>query len=266
MKGNMFRGFSYLFYGFRLICQPGFRLFLLIPLAVNTVLFVLLILWVKSLFSGWMASLLSWIPEWLAFLEWFFWGVYLIVILMTLFYGFIAAANLLAAPFYGYLAELAEKRLTGEDNAVEFSWKELVQLIPKTVSREIQKILYYLPRVLALLVLGLIPGLNAFVALAWLAFSAWMMAIQYIDYPADNNNLSFQEMRRYLADRRLTAFGFGSIIFGATLLPVLNFLAFPAAVAGAVFFWVQEHQPGIDLSAWERGALVQEKNKLSKLQ
>lgn len=265
MQSNMFRGFSYLFYGFRLICQPGFRLFLLIPLAVNTALFALLILWAKSLFSGWMASLLSWIPEWLAFLEWLFWGVYFIVILMTLFYGFIAAANLLAAPFYGYLAELAEKHLTGKDNAVEFSWKELAALIPKTVSREIQKILYYLPRVLALLVLGLIPGLNAIVAVAWIAFSAWMMAIQYIDYPADNNQLSFKEMRQYLEDRRLSAFGFGLIVFGATLLPVLNFLALPAAVAGAVFFWVQEHQPDFDLSAWEQKHLAQKPKDLSKL-
>lgn len=265
MKGNMFRGFSYLFLGFKLILQPGFRLFLLIPLLVNTVLFVLLILWAKSLFSGWMASLLSWIPEWLAFLEWLFWGVYFIVILMTLFYGFIAAANLLAAPFYGYLAELAEKRLSGKDSSVEFSWKELLQLIPKTVSREVQKILYYLPRVVALLVLGLIPGLNAFVAVAWLGFSAWMMAIQYVDYPADNNNLSFNEMRQYLADRRLTGFGFGLIIFGATLLPVLNFLALPAAVAGAVFFWVEEHHPELDLSNWEQKILTKQPEGVSKL-
>lgn len=261
MKGNMFRGFSYIFHGFKLICQPGFRLFLLVPLVVNTILFGLLIMWAKSLFSGWMASLMSWMPEWLAFLEWLFWGVYLIVILMTLLYGFIAAANLLAAPFYGYLAELAEKALSGKEST-EFSWKELVQLIPKTVMREIQKILYYLPRVLALLVLGLIPGLNALVAVLWLFFSAWMMAIQYIDYPADNNGMPFKTMREYLGTHRLTSFGFGLITFGATLIPVVNFVAMPAAVAGAVFFWVHEHNPELDLSSWQQRVLERQQARL----
>lgn len=242
MNGNLLQGFSYLTQGFKLICQPGFRLFLLVPLSVNILLFALLIIWAKSLFSGWMASLLSWIPEWLAFMEWLFWGIYLIVILMTLFYGFVAAANLIGAPFYGYLAEITEKHLTGKNPETEFSWKHLISLIPRTVKRELQKILYYLPRVLALLVLGIIPGLNAFAAVAWIVFSGWMMAIQYIDYPADNHNMSFTDMRLYLSKHRLTALGFGILAFGLTLLPLVNLLALPAAVCGAVVFWVNEKQ------------------------
>ena len=240
MNGNLFLGFSYLLQGFKIICQPKFRLFLLVPLCINVGLFTLLILWAKSLFSGWMASLLSWIPEWLGFLEWLFWGIYLVIILMTLFYGFVAAANLLGAPFYGYLAEMTEKHLTGKDSEVKFSWKELAALVPRTIQREVQKILYYLPRVLGLFILGLIPGLNALAVLAWLLFSAWMMAIQYIDYPADNHKMSFPEMRNYLSSHRLTALGFGLITFGATLFPLLNLLALPAAVCGAVVFWVNE--------------------------
>ena len=240
MNGNLFRGFSYLMQGFKIILQAKFRLFLLVPFCVNIALFAVLIIWAKSLFSGWMAYLLSWMPEWLGFLEWLFWAIYLVVILMTLFYGFIAAANLIGAPFYGYLAEMTEKHLTGKDNEVKFSWADLAKLIPSTVKRELQKILYYLPRVLGLFILGLIPGLNVFAALGWIVFSGWMMAIQYIDYPADNHKLSFPEMRRYLAEHRLTALGFGVITFGATLLPLLNFLALPAAVCGAVAFWVNE--------------------------
>ncbi len=242
MKGNMFRGFGYLIQGFHIICQPGLRMFLLVPLSVNIALFALLIIWAQSLFSGWMNAMLSWLPEWLAFLEWFFWGIYLIVILMTIFYGFVAAANLLGAPFYGYLAEMTEKRLTGENPNAEFSWRELVAMIPRTVKRELQKLLYYLPRVLALFLLSLIPVINALAAVLWILFSAWMMAIQYIDYPADNHKLSFPDMRRYLADHRLSALGFGLLAFGVTMLPILNLLALPASVCGAVAFWVHEQR------------------------
>lgn len=240
MNGNLFKGFSYMTQGFHIIIQPGFRLFLLVPLIVNLVLFTVLIMWAYSLIDGWMATLLSWMPEWLGFLEWLFWAAYLVVIVMTLFYGFIAAANLIGAPFYGYLAELTEKHLSGKSIDEPFYWKALLAMVPRTVLREVQKILYYLPRVIGLFLLGLIPGVNLFVAFIWIIFSGWMMAIQYIDYPADNNQLSFREMRQYLSKYRFTSLGFGLLAFGLTLLPVLNFLALPAAVCGAVAFWVNE--------------------------
>ncbi len=240
MKGNLITGCAYLTQGFQIILQPGFRLFLLVPLVVNIILFSLLILWAYSMVDGWMAALMSFLPDWLSFLTWLFWLAYFMVILMTLFYGFVAAANLIGAPFYGYLAELTEKHLRNEHVEQTFSWRELATMIPRTVLREIQKILYYLPRVLLLLLLGLIPGINILVAFAWFLFSGWMMAIQYIDYPADNHQMSFKDMRRFLASRRLTSLGFGMLTFGLTLLPVLNLLALPAAVCGAVAFWVNE--------------------------
>jgi CysZ protein len=240
MKGNMFNGFGYLAQGFKIILQPGFRLFLLVPLGLNIILFTLLIMWANSMIDGWMASLIDWIPEWLAFMEWLFWGIYFLAIVMVLFYGFVAAANFIAAPFYGYLAELTEKHLTHQENDEGFSWSELLAMVPRTIKREIQKLMYYLPRIISLFVLGLIPGLNLFVAIAWIVFSGWMMAIQYIDYPADNHKMSFPNMKDYLRSHRLTSFGFGIVTFGATLIPVLNFVAMPAAVCGAVAFWVNE--------------------------
>lgn len=242
MKGNMFDGFGYLVQGFKIICQPGFRLFLFVPICVNILLFTLLIVWANSLIDGWMASLLGWIPDWLSFLEWLFWGIYFLAIVMTLFYGFVAAANFIGAPFYGYLAEITEKHLTGKDNDEGFAWRELLAMVPRTLMRELQKLWYYLPRVIGLFILGLIPGLNIFAAIAWIIFSAWMMAIQYIDYPADNNKMSFPEMKDYLRSHRLTALGFGGLTFGATLLPLLNLLTLPAAVCGAVVFWVNEER------------------------
>jgi len=242
MNGNMFRGFSYLMQGFGLIFQPGLRLFLIVPFIVNIGLFALLIVWAKSLISGWLSTLLGWMPEWLSFLEWLFWGIYLMAIVMTLFYGFVAAANLIGAPFYGFLAEKVEHRLTKRELDEELSWRTLVSIIPRTVKRELQKILYYLPRVLGLFVLGLIPGLNLLVAVAWIIFSSWMMALQYIDYPADNHNLSFSEMKQFLSEHRLSSFGFGLVAFGATLVPILNLITMPAAVCGGVAFWVNERE------------------------
>jgi len=242
MISDLFKGFAFLIQGFKILFEPGLRLFLFVPVTVNILLFTLLIMWAKSMFSGWMAYLMGWLPEWLAFLEWFFWLIYLVAIVMTIFYGFVAAANLLGAPFYGYLSELVEQRLDKNAKLPEFSWKHLVALIPRTLKREIQKILYYLPRVIGLLLLGLIPGINALVAIGWIVFSAWMMAIQYLDYPADNNGLSFPDMRVYLKQHQAAAFGFGLLTFGFSLIPLINLIALPAAVCGATAFWVQRKQ------------------------
>lgn len=250
---DLLRGFAFLIQGFKILFEPGLRLFVLVPIVVNIALFAMLVAWAKSMFTGWMSYLMGWLPDWLAFLEWFFWIIYAIAIGMTIFYSFVAAANLLGAPFYGYLSELVEQRLDPNVKSAEFSWAELAKIIPRTVKREIQKILYYLPRVIALLLLGLLPGVNAFVAVAWIIFSAWMMAIQYIDYPADNNGLSFPNMRKYLEQHRSAAFGFGFLTFGMSLIPILNLVTLPAAVCGATAFWVQRKQ-GLQLEWLREGA------------
>ncbi|WP_082873138.1 sulfate transporter CysZ, partial [Oleiphilus sp. HI0079] len=114
------------------------------------------------------------------------------------------------------------------------------KLIPRTVFRELRKLMYYLPRVLALFVLGLIPGVNAIVAIVWIVFSGWMMAIQYVDYPADNNGVSFDDLRKILGQHRGAALGFGLCTFGLTLVPIINLIILPAAVCGGVVFWVKK--------------------------
>ncbi|MCP5459961.1 MAG: EI24 domain-containing protein, partial [Gammaproteobacteria bacterium] len=74
----------------------------------------------------------------------------------------------------------------------------------------------------------------------WLAFSIWMLALQYADYPMSNHGLRFREQRRLLSQRRMLALGFGSAVLLMTLVPILNFLVMPAAVIGATLMWVEQ--------------------------
>ena len=84
------------------------------------------------------------------------------------------------------------------------------------------------------------PGVNAIVAIVWIIFSGWMMAIQYVDYPADNNGVSFDDLRKILGQHRGAALGFGLCTFGLTLVPIINLIILPAAVCGGVVFWVKK--------------------------
>ncbi|MEZ5582290.1 MAG: hypothetical protein R3F37_05475 [Candidatus Competibacteraceae bacterium] len=50
-----------------------------------------------------------------------------------------------------------------------------------------------------LLVLFVIPGVNVIAPLLWLVFGAWMLALQYADYPMGNHGLRFRSNVVYWA-------------------------------------------------------------------
>ena len=155
---NLSGGLDYFSEGFRLIKQPGLRLFVIAPLIINILVFYYMVTASYSLFGGWMTSLMEWLPSWLSFLEWLFWPLYAIAIIMVLAYCFVAVANLIGSPFYGLLSEKVEQQLTGEVVENSDDWKALIAIIPRSIARELHKLMYYLPR--ALLLLVLIPMQN----------------------------------------------------------------------------------------------------------
>ncbi|GAA3560564.1 MULTISPECIES: sulfate transporter CysZ [Marinobacter] len=248
LKGNFFHGLGYLAEGFRLIRQPGLRLFVVIPLVLNILLFATLFVFLADIFSVFIATAMGWLPDWswLQSLDWLLWLLYGGVILLMLAYGFVIVANLIGSPFYGYLAELTEKHLTGQEVGVDGGWAQIIKDIPRALWREVQKILYYLPRALGLLILGLIPVVNLVVAVLWFLFNSWMMALQYVDYPADNHRMSFPLLRQRLAQQRLSALGFGLPVSLGAMVPILNLFVVPAAVCGATAYWVREPQLSLE--------------------
>jgi CysZ protein len=54
-----------------------------------------------------------------------------------------------------------------------------------------------------------------------------------------NNGLKFKEIRARLRSQRLMGLGFGAAAAALTMVPVLNFLAMPSAVAGGTAMWVK---------------------------
>jgi len=92
----------------------------------------------------------------------------------------------------------------------------------------------------------LIPGVNAFAPLCWWAFGAWILALQYMDYPLSNHGISLRRQRALLARHRPLVLGFGSAVLVMTLVPILNFVVMPAAVIGATCMWSELLRPRID--------------------
>ena len=233
-------GPQYLREGLRLILSPGLRLFVILPLTVNLLLFGGLIYLALRQFEGWVEAFMPSLPDWLAFLQYILWPLFVALVVLMVFFTFTMLANIIAAPFNGFLAEKVETVARGEDSSPPFSWAELLAMLPRTLGREARKLGYFAPRALALLVLSFIPVVNLAAAPLWLLFGVWMMAVQYIDYPADNNKMSWSEMLVWLKERRWKSLSFGAVTYAALLVPGLNLLIMPAAVAGATLFWVRE--------------------------
>jgi CysZ protein len=233
-------GPQYLSEGLKLVLSPGLRLFVLLPLAVNTLLFLGLIVLAMQQFGIWMDSLMPNLPDWLSFLTYVLTPLFFLLVLVIMFFTFTLLANIIAAPFNGFLAEKVEVVLRGRDDFPPFSWAELMAMMPRTIGREMRKLAYFLPRAIPLLILTFVPVLNLVAAPLWILFGIWMMAVQYIDYPADNNKLGWNEMLAWLREKRWQSLGFGGTVYLALLIPFVNILVMPAAVAGATLFWVRE--------------------------
>lgn len=231
------QGFQFLLSGFKLILKPGVRFYVLIPLLINSLLFASAIIYGASSLSeliGWLIAKWSWM-EWI---EWLLWPVFVIIALAIVFFGFSIVANLIGAPFNSFLAEAVERTLTGQK--IESDCKlPLIQIIIVSIKNEFQKLLYFVIRALPLLLIFMIPMVNIAAPVIWFLFTAWMLALEYGDYPMGNHDILFKQQRKIFAANRPLAFGFGSGVMLLTMVPIVNFLAMPVAVAGATKMYIE---------------------------
>jgi CysZ protein len=223
-----------------MLSHPKLRLFVIIPLVVNILIFGSLISVGFGYLSAMMDSLLLGIPDWLGFIEWILWPLIGITVSLVTGYLFTAVALVIASPFNALLAEKAEELVTGQPvDALEGLGAALLAL-PRGVLRELSKLLYYVPMAVFVLVVSFIPGINAVAPVLWFLLGAWMMSIQFVDYPMDNHQLSFADVKEAVRSRRLSTMGFGGLVALCTGIPIVNFFVVPAAVVGATLLWCEE--------------------------
>ncbi|GAA5177525.1 sulfate transporter CysZ [Modicisalibacter zincidurans] len=235
----MLNAFGALAQGTRLVLSPGLRRYVFLPVVANLALYVGTIVYLLNNFGGWLDYWMLKVPGWLSWLEWLIWPLLVVSLVVVAFFTFTLVSSLIAAPFYGFLAEKVEIRLTGQPPVDE---RSLMRGGLDALGRELIKLGYILPRMALLFLIGFVPGLNLAMPFLWAAFSAWMMAITYLDYPMDNNRVAFADMRRRLRARWWPTLTFGGWVLAATWLPLINLILLPGAVAGAVLMWQQHYR------------------------
>lgn len=249
MANNVLNGLNYLTRGAQLIIKPELRLFVFVPVVINMVLFVIITNLLIQQFGFAMDWLLGGLPGWLDFLAWILWVLFSVILLLVYGYTFSIITNIIAAPFYGVLADKTEALIKGQGAEAE----PLRQMIPRTLRREMIKLWYFVVRGIGIIILTLIlswiPVINIAVPVIIFLWGAWTMAIQYVDYAADNHRLSFHAMRDRLGTPKYSTFGFGGLVMIGTMLPLANIIILPIAVVGGTIFWIEELEDQQDSSA-----------------
>lgn len=240
MRGNVVGGIGYLVQGAKMLGHPALRLFVIVPLTVNILIFGTLIALGLSYLTDVMDRALAGIPEWLGFIEWILWPIIGLTLSLVTGYLFTAVALIIASPFNGLLAEKAEELVTGQPVQGPEGLVQALLLVPRGIIRELAKLIYYLPMAAFVLLLSFIPVLNTVAPLLWFLLGAWMMSIQFVDYPMDNHQLGFADVKEAVRGRRLSSMGFGGAVALCTGIPVVNFFVVPAAVVGATLLWCEE--------------------------
>ncbi|MFT5210104.1 MAG: CysZ protein, partial [Flavobacterium sp.] len=148
-------GIDCFFEGLKLVRQPGLRQYVIIPIVINTIVLSLVMIYSFSQYEAWLELIKGVLPDWLSFISSLIGFLAAIVIFALSVYGFSIIANIISSPFNAILSQKVEEKLTG---FIINSEVNLFIVLARSLTREISKLAYFLPRLLGLIVLSLIPG------------------------------------------------------------------------------------------------------------
>lgn len=176
----------------------------------------------------WVAPLraLSWLVRWLV----------LAVVAAAVYLSFTLVGGVLAAPFLDALSRRVERLQRGclEDRQLP-GLAAALRGTGRAVLEEGKRTAFFLCVELAILLVGLVPGLQLPAVAAAVGFAALFLPLDYTGYALDRRLVPFRARRRWVWQHRRAMMGFGGLALVSFLVPGLNFLCLPWLVtAGTI--------------------------------
>ena len=240
--GSFFQGVFIPFRGLGFLAKrPEIWYLVLIPLIINTILFIAALILGYGAFSDFLRSLmgdwekLAWYMKTLAVLaRLFFW----ILALFMVYYVFTPVALVIASPFNDRLAETTEE-------ACGFKWRDDRPLFRQIVGEasfairsEVKRMFIFGLVFIILLPLNLIPivgsAIYVFLSFVWACFG---FAFEFISFATDRRHVALKRKLNLLWEHLPCSLGFGFIVFISLLVPFVNiFMVSIGAVSGSILF------------------------------
>ncbi|MDG0968372.1 MAG: sulfate transporter CysZ [Porticoccaceae bacterium] len=244
-------GPSLLLEGLGRLKDPDIRWLVIVPLLVNIFLFTLVTSVLAQWIENWITGFISDIPQWLAWLTWLIWALFIVLAFAVYAFTFTLLANLIGSPFYGVIAQrvIASEINTSEGDTLNIhtaTSKGFFATAGKSVLRELQLIGYFIPRTVGIgiltLVLSFAPVVNLLAPIIAACWTAWCLGLQYLDYAADSEEITFAALRLKLKKRRTNTLGFGFATMLVSAIPVVNLVMLPASVVAGSLLWCRQHR------------------------
>ncbi len=232
--------------GLRKLGRRDIRWLVLTPLLINFILFALATSFAASWLQNWITAITTSVPDWLQWLVWAIWFLFAILALAIYAFTFTILANLIGSPFYGVIAQrviaaeiaVDQSNILTESGLLSGAWNSLV--------RELQLIGYFLPRTVAVgivaMMMSFIPVVNLLAPIIAGSWAAWCLCLQYLDYAADSQGVTFLALRKKVSDNRLNSMGFGLTALLASAIPLVNLVMLPASVVAGSLLWCRQHR------------------------
>ena len=223
--------------GLKLVGDKRLRKYLIVPVLINLVLYSLAF----GLGYFYITDLINqFIPSWLSWLEWLIWPVFFLSFSAIGFFTFTLIANLIASPFYSQLSAKTMALISEQPNEIE------EQKVSQVILAEANRVRYLLSRMVPLLILFVIPGVNLIAPFLWILFGAWAMGLEFMAYPLENKGVLFKQQKEVAKTRRIGVLSFGGLVFTGLSIPLLHLIVSPAAVIGATIYMHETFDDELD--------------------
>lgn len=239
---NLPSGHKALLQAYLSLTTKGIRHWALIPILINVLIFSIAMYYLAGFATMLEAMYLGFVENYLAGIwligELFTWiaviiqPLILISVSILFFYFFSSITQLLSSPFSAMLSESVENTFdldaAGNENSLSF-----LSALKRTFPREIYKLYKSLKWLALMLILMFVPVANLLVPI----IGAWLLAIDYLDIPADNRGLTFKQSLKQIQKHPMRHLIFGFSVYLACLIPLVNFLVVPAATIAGTLLW-----------------------------
>ena len=233
---DFFKGVAAPFQALPLLFKPRIRTYAFLPLCLTIFVLTSGAYFLSSTidatlssmapnWSGWINSMISWALS------------ALISMWASLF--LLGLINILSCPFNSLLSSKVLIYLSGPSEQAYKQTPIFVEIHESfgALAAEVKKVVYYVKFASIILLLSIIPGVNVFGPLLWVIFGAWMLTIEYLDYPLSNEQIVFPESLKTMACQKATCLGFGLSITLIALIPIVNWLTVAIGVVGATVLY-----------------------------
>ena len=251
---SFFRGVADPFRGLRFILTRGRLIRLsILPVLVNLLLYVAIIvcvvLWGNDVYEALWAQLFpepdSWWEKTLSVAGFV---LFLLLAAVALLFSFTAVGAALASPFLSRLSLRVREEIEGRKIEppgglkVEILYPLWVNLVRAVVGLGVIVGAFVVQLILPPTVVVLMP--------LQVAFGGFCLALSVLDFPLETEHPpGFMSAVRFGKTHLGRTLGFGGMLSLVAMVPLLGFLALPAAVAGATLFFCDERKRAADQPA-----------------